>query len=228
MGKAVSWAEARRAREGPSARSRRPAPRAAAPRGRAEASGLGFFRGAVVLPRDRGPLPKRRRGMKVALRLACGLSSPRLRGLERHVAAAREIPPPRRVRRDVSTRRRRPRSRDLRRERTVFVPYRMIPWPRRKGFVILDRDTNYLAWSLRAARRVLSDGRPTSFRRTAAPGFGYALLGGSEVPACSSCILTEWRSSKRRARSATLYLPLRSAIRFAARRAARVLAPMPP
>src|SRR5262245_41899721 len=45
------------------------------------------------------------------------------------------------------------------RDGMVFVPYRSIPWPRRKGFVILDRDTNYLAWSLRTGKRLIANGR---------------------------------------------------------------------
>src|SRR3989304_9051779 len=68
------------------------------------------------------------------------------------------------------------------REHTVFVPYRMIPWPRRKGFTILDRDTNYLVWSLRAARRLLSDDRADIIQADGGAGFGYALLAGAQAP----------------------------------------------
>ncbi|MEE9179313.1 MAG: hypothetical protein V3U22_00335, partial [Vicinamibacteria bacterium] len=39
--------------------------------------------------------------------------------------------------------------------RIRVVPYRIVPWPRRSGFVIADRSTNYLAWSVRAARRMM-------------------------------------------------------------------------
>jgi len=110
------------------------------------------------------------------------------------------------------------------REGTVFVPYRMIPWPRRWGFAILDRDTNYLAWSLRAARRLLSDDRADVVQADGGAGFGYALLAGAKS---APLILhphgmEEFHAPKLKR---TLYLPLRSATRLAARRAARVLAP---
>jgi glycosyltransferase involved in cell wall biosynthesis len=110
------------------------------------------------------------------------------------------------------------------RDRTVFVPYRMIPWPRRKGFVILDRDTNYLAWSLRAARRLLSDDRADIIQADGGAGFGYALLAGAKTP---PLVLHPHGMEEFHAPPAkrALYLPLRSATRFAARRAARVLAP---
>ncbi len=110
------------------------------------------------------------------------------------------------------------------REGTVFVPYRMIPWPRRRGFAILDRDTNYLAWSLRAARRLLSDDRADVVQADGGAAFGYALLAGAKS---APLILhphgmEEFHAPKLKR---ALYLPLRSATRFAARRAARVLAP---
>jgi glycosyltransferase involved in cell wall biosynthesis len=110
------------------------------------------------------------------------------------------------------------------RDRTVFVPYRMIPWPRRKGFAILDRDTNYLAWSLRAARRLLSDDRADIIQADGGAGFGYALLAGAKSP---PLVLHPHGMEEFHAPPAkrALYLPLRSATRFTARRAARVLAP---
>ena len=110
------------------------------------------------------------------------------------------------------------------RDRTVFVPYRMIPWPRRKGFAILDRDTNYLAWSLRAARRLLSDDRADIIQADGGAGFGYALLAGAKSPplVLHPHGMEEFHAPKAKR---ALYLPLRSATRFTARRAARVLAP---
>jgi glycosyltransferase involved in cell wall biosynthesis len=110
------------------------------------------------------------------------------------------------------------------REGTVFVPYRMVPWPRRKGFTILDRDTNYLVWSVRAARRLLSEGRTDIVQADGGAGFGYALArdARSAPLVLHPHGMEEFESpgAKR-----ALYLPLRAATRFAARRAARVLCP---
>ncbi len=113
---------------------------------------------------------------------------------------------------------------DARRDRTVYVPYRMIPWPRRGGFAILDRDTNYIAWSVRAGRRLLSAERPDIVQADGGAGFGYALLAGEKSP---PLILHPHGMEEFHAPAAkrAAYLPLRSATRFAARRAARVLAP---
>jgi len=110
------------------------------------------------------------------------------------------------------------------RERTVFVPYRMIPWPRRKGFAILDRDSNYLAWSLRAARRLLANERADVVQADGGAGFGYAFLARAKSPPLilHPHGMEEFQAPKAKR---ALYLPLRSATRFAARRAARVLAP---
>jgi len=110
------------------------------------------------------------------------------------------------------------------RDGTVFVPYRMIPWPRRKGFAILDRDTNYLAWSLRAARRLLSDERADIVQADGGAAFGYAVLAHAKSPplVLHPHGMEEFHAPKAKR---ALYLPLRSATRFAARRAARVLAP---
>lgn len=110
------------------------------------------------------------------------------------------------------------------REGTRFVPYRMIPWPRRRGFTVLDRDTNYLAWSVRAARRLLSEDRTDIVQADGGAGFGYALRAGAKSkplvlhPHGMEEFKAPW--AKR-----AMYLPLRAATRFAARRAARVLAP---
>jgi glycosyltransferase involved in cell wall biosynthesis len=110
------------------------------------------------------------------------------------------------------------------REGTVFVPYRTIPWPRRKGFAILDRDTNYLAWSLRAARQVRSDRRADIVQADGGAGFGYALSREANGP---PLVLHPHGMEEFEAPfvKRALYLPLRAATRFAARRAARVLAP---
>jgi glycosyltransferase involved in cell wall biosynthesis len=107
---------------------------------------------------------------------------------------------------------------------TVFVPYRVIPWPRRKGFAILDRDTNYLAWSVRAARRLVEDGRADIVQADGGAGFGYALVAGATS---APLVLHPHGMEEFQAPMAkrALYFPLRAATRFAARRAARVLAP---
>ncbi len=112
----------------------------------------------------------------------------------------------------------------VQREGTVLVPYRMIPWPRRKGFVILARDTNYLAWSLRAGRRVISDGQADIVHAEGGAGFGYAFHAGAESPplVLQPQGMEEFEAPQPKR---ALYFPLRTAIRFAARRAARVIAP---
>lgn len=116
---------------------------------------------------------------------------------------------------------------DVEREGTVFVPYRMIPWPRRKGFVILDRDTNYLAWSLRAGRRLIADGRADIVHAEGGAGFGYAFLSGRGGAKSPPLVLQPQGMEEFEAPQPkrALYFPLRAAIRFAARRAARVIAP---
>jgi glycosyltransferase involved in cell wall biosynthesis len=110
------------------------------------------------------------------------------------------------------------------RDGTVFVPYRMIPWPRRKGFTVLDRDTNYLAWSVRAARRLLSEEHADIVQADGGAGFGYALLAGAKS---KPLVLHPHGMEEFGAPfpKRAMYLPLRAATRFAARRAARVLAP---
>ncbi len=110
------------------------------------------------------------------------------------------------------------------RDGTIFVPYRVIPWPRRRGFTILDRNTNYLAWSVRAARRLLSDAPVDVVQADGGAGFGYALLAGAHSPPLllHPHGMEEFEAPKAKR---AFYLPLRSGIRFAAHRAARVLAP---
>ncbi|HEY7818787.1 MAG TPA: glycosyltransferase family 4 protein, partial [Vicinamibacteria bacterium] len=107
---------------------------------------------------------------------------------------------------------------------TVFVPYRLLPWPRRSGFTVLDRNTNYLGWSVRAGRRVLSDRRPDVVQADGGAGFGYALFSraGSPPLVLHPHGMEEFEAPPLKR---ALYQPLRSAVRFTARRAARVIAP---
>lgn len=109
-------------------------------------------------------------------------------------------------------------------ETYVFVPYRTLPWPRRQGFVVADRNTNYLIWSLRAARELLSTFEPDIVQADAGAGFGYAWLSKEDSPplVLHPHGMEEFKTTplKRAA-----YLPLRSATRYAARRAVRVIAP---
>src|SRR3990172_10539582 len=103
----------------------------------------------------------------------------------------------------------------------------MMAGRRRKGFAILDRDPNSLAWSLRAARRLLSDDRADIIQADGGAGFGYALLAGAKSPPLilHPHGMEEFHAPKAKR---ALYLPLRSAPRVAPRRAARVLAPDAP
>ena len=105
-----------------------------------------------------------------------------------------------------------------------FVPYRVLPWPRRPGFVVLDRDTNYLAWSLRAGKAVLSEEDIDLVQADGGAGFGYAFQAGAGDP---PLVLHPHGMEEFKAPSLkrTAYLPLRAATRLAARRARRVLAP---
>ena len=109
-------------------------------------------------------------------------------------------------------------------ETYVFVPYRTLPWPRQQGFVVADRNTNYLIWSLRAARELLSTFEPDIVQADAGAGFGYAWLSKEDSPPLllHPHGMEEFKTTplKRAA-----YLPLRSATRYAARRAVRVIAP---
>jgi glycosyltransferase involved in cell wall biosynthesis len=109
-------------------------------------------------------------------------------------------------------------------ESYVFVPYRTLPWPRQRGFVVADRNTNYLMWSLRAARELLGTFEPDIVQADAGAGFGYAWLSKEDSPplVLHPHGMEEFKTTpvKRAA-----YLPLRSATRYAARHAARVIAP---
>jgi glycosyltransferase involved in cell wall biosynthesis len=109
------------------------------------------------------------------------------------------------------------------RQGTVFVPYRVFLWPRGKGFVVLDRDTNYLAWSVRAGRRALK-ARHDVVQADAGAGFGYALFAGEGAPplVLHPHGMEEFQAPPLKR---AMYLPLRSAIRYAAKHAARVIAP---
>jgi glycosyltransferase involved in cell wall biosynthesis len=103
------------------------------------------------------------------------------------------------------------------------VEYRPIPWPRRPGFVILDRNTNYLGWSVRAAEKAFAD-RLDVIHAEGGAGFGCAWRESPTTPPWLIHLqgLEEFKVGwlKRAA-----YLPLRWATRFAARRADRVVIP---
>jgi glycosyltransferase involved in cell wall biosynthesis len=107
--------------------------------------------------------------------------------------------------------------------RIVCVLYRSIPWPRRPGFVIADRGTNYLLWSLRAGRLARVD-CPDVVQAEGAAGFGYALLRKAEGPpmVVHPVGMEEFKASGLKRAG---YLPLRAAARFAAGRAERVIVP---
>ncbi len=109
-------------------------------------------------------------------------------------------------------------------ESYAFVPYRALPWPRQKGFVVADRNTNYLIWSLRAARELLRTFEPDIVQADAGAGFGYAFLRNEDSAplVLHPHGMEEFKSAPAK-RAA--YLPLRSATRYAARHAARVIAP---
>ncbi len=107
--------------------------------------------------------------------------------------------------------------------RIESVPYRHIPWPKRPGFVVADRNTNYLIWNLRAGRRVLEQ-KADIVHVEAGAGFGYARLRSSRnAPfVLQAQGLEEFKAPwlKRAA-----YLPLRLATLYASRRAARIIVP---
>ena len=109
-------------------------------------------------------------------------------------------------------------------ESYVFVNYRTFPWPQQKGFVVLDRNTNYLLWSYRAARELLASYRPDVVQADGGAGFGYAML---RPPGAAPLVLHPHGMEEFKTTPAkrAAYLPLRSTIRYAARRAARVIAP---
>jgi glycosyltransferase involved in cell wall biosynthesis len=107
--------------------------------------------------------------------------------------------------------------------RVVPVAYRSIPWPRQAGFVIADRNTNYLIWNIRAARKVV-DTAADIVHAEAGAGFGYARLPSSRrVPfVIQAQGMEEFKTGwfKR-----TAYLPLRLATLYAAKRAEKVIVP---
>lgn len=142
-------------------------------------------------------------------------------GLERHVAALEKYLRLEGV--DVTLYTAAPPDGSSAREGTLFVPYRVVPWPQAKGFVVLDRDTNYLTWSVRAGRRVLK-ARHDVVQADAGAGFGYALFASEGAP---PLVLHPHGMEEFKAPPVkrAFYLPLRSAIRYAAKRAARVIAP---
>lgn len=109
-------------------------------------------------------------------------------------------------------------------ESYTFVPYRVVPWPQRPGFVVADRNTNYLLWSVRAARELLRSFEPDIVQADGGAGFGYAWArGASSAPlVLHPHGMEEFKTSsvKRAA-----YWPLRNAVRYAAARAERVIAP---
>jgi glycogen(starch) synthase len=109
-------------------------------------------------------------------------------------------------------------------ESYVFVRYRTFPWPKGRGFVVLDRNTNYLLWSYRAAGELLNSFRPDIVQADAGAGFGYAWLrrpGGAPL-VLHPHGMEEFKTTPAKR---TAYLPLRAAIRYAARHASRVIAP---
>ncbi|HXV61026.1 MAG TPA: glycosyltransferase family 4 protein [Vicinamibacteria bacterium] len=143
-------------------------------------------------------------------------------GLERHVAGLFKYL--RRAGCDVSLYTTPPKDSHETPDGIRYVTYRLVPWPRRKGFVLLDRETNYLAWSLRAAKRVLADPRPDVVQADGAAAFGYAFTRDENAPplVLHPHGMEEFKAPPLKR---TAYLPLRSATRLAARRAERVLAP---
>ncbi len=190
-----------RARAGPSARSRRASSRAATSRGGAEAGGHGFF-GSRRSPPDRGPLPKRRRRHESRAPLACGLSSPRLWRPRAPRRGAREVSSPRRMRRDslyvaahIGAARSSARAHGLRSlsdDSLAAAKGFRHPRPRHQ----LPR-----LEPSRGAASALGRSGPTSSRPTAAPVSATRSRRERSLRR-SSCILTEWRSSRPRARSA--------------------------
>jgi glycosyltransferase involved in cell wall biosynthesis len=105
----------------------------------------------------------------------------------------------------------------------VSVAYRKIPWPRRAGFVIADRNTNYLLWNLEAGRRMTECGVEIVHVEAGA-GFGYARMDPSRRRpfVIQAQGLEEFKAHwlKRAA-----YLPLRLATRYAVTKARKVIVP---
>lgn len=106
----------------------------------------------------------------------------------------------------------------------TFVPSRLIPWPQQKGFVVADRNTNYLVWSVRAARELLRSFEPDIVQADGGAGFGYSFYRErSSAPLVLHPHGMEEFKTAPAKRAA--YWPLRTAIRYAARHASRVIAP---
>ena len=105
----------------------------------------------------------------------------------------------------------------------VQIPYRKLPWPRRAGFTILDRDTNYLIWSWNVGAELLKSDADI-IQADGGAGFGYAWRRGGDAP---PLVLHPhgMEEFKAPAMKRLAYWPLRKAIRFAASRAERVLSP---
>jgi glycosyltransferase involved in cell wall biosynthesis len=103
------------------------------------------------------------------------------------------------------------------------VSYRKIPWPRRSGFVVADRNTNYLLWNLEAGKRI-HDLAMDIIHVEAGAGFGYARTRESDRRpfVVQAQGLEEFKAPwlKR-----TAYLPLRLATRYAVRRAQKIIVP---
>ncbi len=110
--------------------------------------------------------------------------------------------------------------------RLVQIRYRRWPWPGRRGFVVADRNTNYIGWSLRAGRAVLEDGSFDVVQAEAGAGFGYAYhrRGAGDAPplVLHPHGMEEFKTAGLKHLA---YLPLRLAIRYASRHAERVLVP---
>jgi len=107
-------------------------------------------------------------------------------------------------------------------ESYTFVPYRTIPWPRGPGFVVLDRVTNYLLWSTRAARELVRSFAPDIVQADGGAGFGYAALSAPAPLVLHPHGMEEFKTG---AMKRAAYFPLRRAVRYAASRAACVIAP---
>ncbi|MEE9179683.1 MAG: glycosyltransferase family 4 protein, partial [Vicinamibacteria bacterium] len=96
----------------------------------------------------------------------------------------------------------------------------------RSGFVIADRSTNYLAWSVRAARRMMAEPTetPDIVQAEGAAGFGYALSRRRDGPpmVVHPVGMEEFKA---RGLKRVGYFPLQVGARYAARRAERVIVP---
>lgn len=107
--------------------------------------------------------------------------------------------------------------------RVETAVYRRIPWPRRSGFVVADRNTNYLLWNLEAGRRMMKCGVDIVHVEAGA-GFGYARMDPSRRRpfVIQAQGMEEFKAHwlKR-----TAYLPLRLATRYAVKRARKVIVP---